>query len=224
MEIKCWNEFIPPRGLVRHVRQVLTYVDQEDLGKLDHILLLEKVPEISIRRDPDLRSVIEDDRLVFGAYKPRDAKIAAHIILIVRSLYDPIPPILTMTPAMTLRVAEIIGHEIAHHLIAERKFTLRPKIGTSITEDEEEFARRYARALTSRMERRLIYRFGSLLLNAAARINFQRGARAWGKGEYETAVKFFDLAIQIKADSTDASYWFFKAREKVGLETRPPTI
>jgi len=64
------------------------------------------------------------------------------------------------------------------------------------------------------MERSLIYRFGSFLLKIAASVNFQRGARAWRKGKYDEAAKYFDAANKIKADSTDATYWFFKAREK----------
>src|SRR5689334_17204099 len=115
MDIKCWHDFVPPRNLAKCVRAALKYVDPEHLEGLDHVLLLESVPQISIRRDPDLRRTIEDGRLVFGAYRPKTADKAAHIILIVRSIYDPIPPLLTATPAMTLRIAEVIAHEVAHH-------------------------------------------------------------------------------------------------------------
>ena len=66
------------------------------------------------------------------------------------------------------------------------------------------------------METRFIYRFGSLLLKIVAMNNFRRGSRAWRKGEYDQAAKYFDLANKVKADATDANYWFFKAREKVG--------
>lgn len=214
VEIKCWNDFVPPRNLVRCVRAALKYVDPEHVEGLDHVLLLERVPDVSISRDANLRRTIEDGRLVFGAYRPKSSNKAAHIILIVRSIYDPIPRLLTSTPAMTLRIAEVIAHEVAHHLIAERRFTLRTKPGTAMIETEEEFAHRFARAVTSRMERKLNYRFGSMLLKTAANVNFQRGARAWRKGKYDEAAKYFDLAMKIKVDSTDASYWFFKAREK----------
>ena len=63
MDIKCWHDFVPPRNLARCVRAALKYVDPEHLEGLDHVLLLERVPQISIRRDPDLRRTIEDGRV-----------------------------------------------------------------------------------------------------------------------------------------------------------------
>jgi len=214
MEIKCWDNFVPPRDLVRRIRAALKHIDAEQVEGIDHVLLLDQVPDVSLRRDPDLRRTVADGRLVFGAYRSKDDNNAAHIILIVRSLYGPMPPLLTSSAAMTLRIAEVIAHEVAHHLIAERRFLLQSKPGTAMSETEEEFAKSFARAITSRMERKFIYRLGGVLLRTAASVNFQRGVRAWRKGNYDQAAKYFDLAIKIKADATDASYWFVKAREQ----------
>ena len=178
MDIRFRPDFSPPSGLLGHIRRSLNWIEPQDLDGIDHVLLLEDVPEISRRADPDLERVLQDGLLLFGAYKPRTANGPAHIILIVRSLYLPVPRVLTHTPAMTLRVAKTIAHEVGHHLIVEKKFVLRKKPNADEIESEEEFANRYARAVRSRMEHRWVYFLGATLLKVAAAINYYRGARA----------------------------------------------
>ena len=214
MQIRCWQDFSPPRGLSGHIRRALNVIEPQDLEGIDHILLLEDVPEISRRADPELERVLQDDLLLFGAYKARTNDGPAHIILTVRSLYLPVPGVFSHTPAMTIWIAETIAHEVGHHLIAEKKYALRKKPDSDVLETEEEFAERYAHAVISRMERGGIYHLGAKLLRLAAAINYYRGARAWHKKNFDQAAHYFDMAIQVDPTHDDANYWFWKAREK----------
>ena len=214
MEIRSWEDCVAPRGLHKHIHRALSYIEPQDLLGIDHILLLADIPESSRKTDPDVIRAIAEDLLILGAYKRRQGEVPAHIILIVRSLYEPMPKVLTHTPAMTLRIAETIGHEVGHHLIAEKRFALRPKKGSDQIENEEEFAERYARLVTSRMKRRVVYRFGSFLVTLSATLIFWKGARAWSREHYANAAKYFDWALRVKGDYVEASYWYGQAREK----------
>jgi len=214
MEIRYRQEFSPPPGLTAHIHRALHWIEPQDLEGIDHVLLLEDVPEISRRADPNLDRALQDDLLLFGAYKPRTVNEPAHIILVVRSLYLPVPRILAHTPAMTIRIAKTIAHEVGHHVIAQKKFALRKKLNSDEVESEEEFARRYAREVIARMQRGWIYQLGSRLLKVAAAINYQRGARAWNRGSFERAARYFDMAIQVEPTHDNANYWFWRARER----------
>jgi hypothetical protein len=214
IEIRCWQDFSPPRGLTGHIRRALSVIEPQDLEGIDHVLLLEDVPEISRHDDPELDRALQDDLLLFGAYKSRTNAGPAHIILIVRSLYLPLPGILTHTPAMTIRIAKTIAHEVGHHLIAVKKFALRKKPDSDELETEEEFAERYERSVISRLQREGIYVIGARLLRVAAAMNYYRGARAWNQKNFAQAAHYFDLAIQVEPTHEEANYWFWKAREK----------
>ena len=123
------GRFTPPLGLQRHIRRALTWIDPIDLHGINHIFLFEDIPEVSKQGDPDVERAIRDNLLICGAYRALRATMAAHVILIVKSLYHPMPGIFVHTPAMTLSIARTIAHEVGHHLIAEKRFALRPKPG-----------------------------------------------------------------------------------------------
>src|SRR5215470_12368274 len=106
MDIKCWQSFVPPQGLKRHIRNALACIEPQDLAGIDHVLLLEDIPEISRRLDKSIDEALKDGLLILGAYRPRDLTTSAHIILIVKNLYEPIPRVLVNTSAMTMRIAE----------------------------------------------------------------------------------------------------------------------
>ena len=219
MEIRCWRPFATPRGLYRHIKQTLKFIDETDLSGIDHLLLLKEVPENSARDDQEVREVLQDGRLIFGAYAWRTASRPAHIILIVESLYSSLPWFFAYTPAMTIRIAETIAHEVGHHLIAENRFALLVKKGSGVRETEEEFADRYAHSVTARMKRRLGLRIGDFLLGLAADIHYYKGRNAWTKGKYADAVTHFDMANKIKSKHRDAGYWYVQAKQRASNQT-----
>jgi hypothetical protein len=214
MNIRSSEGFIPPAGFVRWIRSALDWIDPVDLAGIDFVLLFDDVPPFTPGKNPDLAKAIREGLLLFGAYKARNENWPAHVMLITRNLCQPIPPLLQRSPAMTLWIAETIAHEVGHHVIAERRFALRPKTDGTGIEDEEEFADRYAESIMSKMKSRLRYRFGDFLLGLAAEANFQKGARSWKQGQYQTAAHYFYLTTQLRPDHKEASYWFYWAEEK----------
>ncbi len=76
---------------------------------IGHVVLLDDVPEVSKRGDPDVERAIQGGLLIFGAYRARSSTLSAHIILIVRSLYRPMLRVFVHTSAMTLSIANIIS-------------------------------------------------------------------------------------------------------------------
>ncbi|HEV8371448.1 MAG TPA: hypothetical protein VGQ39_26125 [Pyrinomonadaceae bacterium] len=67
------------------------------------------------------------------------------------------------------------------------------------------------------MQQKRLHKLGNILLKVAADINYWKGTRAWGKENYADAAKYFDRAMQVKADHAEASYWFRRARERTTL-------
>jgi hypothetical protein len=68
MDIKCWQDFVPPSGFYKHIRRALHWIEPEDLAGIDHVLLLEDVPLVSLQADANLERDVKDGLLLFGAY------------------------------------------------------------------------------------------------------------------------------------------------------------
>ncbi len=212
--VRSSEGFIPPFGFVRRILSALNWIDPEDLEGIGFVFLFDDVSSTTPGKNRELGEAIREDLLLFAAYKARSASWPAHIMLIARNLYKPVPRLLQHSPALTLWIAENIAHEVGHHLIAEGRFTLRPRPDGRGTENEEEFADHYAESITAKMKSSSLYRFGSLLLRIAAQLNYYKGVRRWKEGKYQTAADYFYLATQLRRDHTKASYWFWKARER----------
>ena len=61
---------------------------------------------------------------------------------------------------------------------------------------------------------RPLYRFGSLLNRLAAALNYYKGVHAWKKKKYTDAAAYFDMATDLEPDHAEASYWFWRAKER----------
>ncbi|SRR6266478_7083710 len=212
ISVKSSDGFVSPVGFVRRILSALDWIDPADLEGIGFVFLFDDVPPTTPGKNRDLEEAIRDRLLLFAAYNARSASWPAHIMLIARNLYKPVPRLLQHSPALTLWIAENIAHEVGHHLIAERRSTLRSN-GRG-TETEEEFADHYAESIIAKMKSSLLYRCGSLLLRVAAQLNYYKGARNWKKGEYQIAADYFYMATQLRRDHKEASYWFWKARER----------
>jgi hypothetical protein len=218
MKIRSSKEFTPPLGFLRRVRSALEWIDITDLEGIECVFLFEEVPPVTPGKNPEIEVAIRDGLLLFSAYNARQLDDPAHILLITRDLCAPIPRSLQHSPAFTVWIAKNIAHEVGHHLIAERRARLRPKADGSGTEDEEEFAERYAESIITDMQNHCLYRVGKLLLSISAEINYYKGVRAWRKRKYQIAADYFYMATQLKQDHEEASYWFWKAKERVATE------
>lgn len=217
--VKCSEDYVPRAGFVRRIRSAFNWIEPADLEGIDFVFIFENVPPTTPGKNRDLEKAIREGLLLFAAYNSRSAHWPAHIVLIARNLYERVPRLIRHSPAMTLWIAENIAHEVGHHLIAERRFSLRTGVEGKGTEDEEEFAERYAKSIVARMKSGTVYKFGEFLLKIAAEINYYKGARKWKKGEYELAADYFYMAIQLYRDHPEAGYWFWQAKAKVSDRT-----
>lgn len=215
MEVRCDQDFRPPGGLSGHIRSALEWIGQSDLEGIGFILLMEDIPEASKRADPDVIYASENQLSIFGAYRARSEDLAAHIILIVRSLYKPMPRPFVRTRGMTLRIAKTIAHEVGHHVRAEKRFALLRKSDSETLENEEEFAHRYASDVVTRMKSDERYKSGDKVLRLAASIRYYQGVRAWKKRKYLMAAEYFAMATDLQPDHAEANYWYWEARKKV---------
>lgn len=206
--------FVPPSGFVRRVRAALSWIDAADLAGVEFVYLFDDVPSISPGKNSEVEEALREGLLLFASYKPRGEHWPAHIMLIVRNLCKPVPPVLRHSAALTAWLTENIAHEVGHHLIAEKKFTLLPRADSQQFETEEEFADRFAKSVTTRLTNRPSYRFARLLLDLAAAIDYYKGAHHWKKGKYQLAADYFYMATQLRPDHSQASYWFWKAKER----------
>jgi len=219
IDVVCSEGFVPPSGLSRSIARALSWIEPVDLTGLKSILLFEQLPFTTPGKNLDLDNAIRNGLLLFAAYNSRSASEPPHIFLIMSNLYKPIPGFLCHSSAFTLWIAENIAHEVGHHLIAEKRFTLQPKADGSGLENEEEFADRYASSVIARMKSSRRYMFGSFLLAVAAELNYGKGVRSWKKGKYQIAADFFYLATQLRRDHAEAGFWFWKAKERASQGT-----
>lgn len=213
INIRTSEDFVPRAGLIHRIRAALHWIDPVDLEGIDFVFLFEKVPLVTQGKNRDLDAALHDGLLLFAAYNHRDTQWPAHIILIAENLYKPIPPALHRSPALTLWLAENIAHEVGHHLIVEKRFARRCRKDGQV-EDEEEFADNYAASVVTKMLSKPRYRFARFLLGIAAQTNYVKGARHWKKTNYDDAAEYFYLTTQLRRDHKDASYWYWKAKEK----------
>ena len=214
LSIRTSDDFVPRPGFSSRIRTALGFVEPLDLEGIEFVFVFEEVPPTTAGKNRDLDAALKEGLLLFAAYNYRTTTCPAHIILIAHNLYKPVPGIIRHSPALTLWLAENIAHEVGHHVIAERRFTLGPGTDRAAAEDEEEFADHYAVSLTTKMKSRLRYRFGDFLLGIAAQINYGKGIRRWNKQDYKGAADYFYMATQLKKNHKEASYWFWRAKEK----------
>lgn len=192
----------------------LRWIPAEDLEGIGSIFLFDRIPPLTPGRNPDVERSIQEGLLLFAAYNDKSEGEPAHIILVLPNLYKPIPRFLHRSPALTLWFTENLAHEVAHHVIAEKRYVLRAMPPAARVESEEEFAERYAESLAAKMKSAKVNRLGNFLLKIAAEVNYYKGVYFWTKQKYQAAAKCFYLATQVRRNHRKAAYWFWKAEER----------
>jgi hypothetical protein len=214
ISIRTSDDFVPRLGFSSRIRTALGFIEPLDLEGIDFVFVFEEVPPPTPGKNRELDEALREGLLLFAAYNYRSATWPPHIILIARNLCKPVPRLIRHSPALTLWIAENLAHEVGHHLIAEKKFRLGSETDRGRSEPEEEFADQYALSITTKMKGSLRYRVGDLLLGIAAQINYAKGIRCWKKQEYRLAADYFYMTTQLRKNHKEASYWFWRAKEK----------
>ena len=212
--IQCCGSFTPPKGCVSTILAALSWIPAEDLEGIGSMFLFEHMPPLTPGSNPDLERSIQEGLSLFAAYNGNGKGEPAHIILVLPNLYKPIPRFLHRSPALTLWFTENIAHEVAHHVIAEKRYALRATPPAARVQSEEEFAELYAESLVAKMTSARVNQLGNLLLKIAAEVNYYKGVYFWTKQKYQAAAECFYLAIQVRRNHRKAAYWFWKSEER----------
>jgi hypothetical protein len=212
------RDFRVTAKFVRQVKSALQSVPPEDLIGVEKIYLMDYIPKITPGANVGLQNSLNEGLLLFAAYNARNEVEPAAVILFVHNLFKPIPRIFRSSPALTLWRAKSIGHEVGHHLLAEKRFIRRVRADGEDLESEEEFADRYSRDIVNKMKLRTRYRMAAALLEVAAELNYLRGLRSFRRNDFDLAVKQFYLATQVEPNHVEASRGFWQSLRKLNRE------
>jgi hypothetical protein len=203
---------------VRHIKSALQWVPPEDLIGIEKIYLMDYIPKITPGANVAIENGLKAGLLLFAAYNARNDVQSASVTLFVHNLFKPIPRMFRGSPAFTLWLAESIGHEVGHHLLAEKRFIPRLRAAGNNLESKEEFADRYSRDIVNKMKLKTRYRMGAWLLEVAAELNYLRGLRSLRRKDFDSAVKQFYLATQVEPNHVEASRGFWQSLRKLNRE------
>jgi tetratricopeptide (TPR) repeat protein len=206
---RCANS---PPGLEWQVRRSLRWISQADLEGLALIRLEDEMPEVfggAAEWAGRVRAAGEAAH-VAGWYSPPKADVPAYIMLYVRQVYAAVPSWLWWSTVPTLRILRTLAHEVAHHLVATRKYVFRP--GENL-EDEESLARCYAAHALERATARWSYKLGRWSLKEIAGWYYAFGNLYWREKKYSTAAAYFFKAWDLDPEHNEAAYWYWRAKD-----------
>lgn len=203
----CTN---PPLALEWQVRRSLRWIHKSDLHGLDLIRLedeLSETTDLAAACQERLRAEREGGAGVYGWYS-REAPTL--IVLYVRDIYRGIPSLLWWSSVPTLRIVRTLAHEVAHHVTATKGYVFQPG---EKADDEELIANRYAASVLSKMRAHWRYRFSHWCLREIAAWHYAFGNVDWREKKYEAAANRFFRAWDLDPEHSDASYWYWRAKE-----------
>ena len=209
----------PPLGLLWHVRQALSWIDQDHLRGLGYIWLMDYIPETT--EDENAKRALTGELLLYGAYGPQKGSLPSYVLLLTQYTYFGIPAIYSLTPVPTLRIVKTLAHEVAHHLIATRGYVSYS--GEDIG-DQESLANRYAEGVLQRMMKRWYYRLGQRLINDLAETNYAFGAIEWEKQRYCAAAERWYKAWELNPELEDIADLYWQAKDMCDGKQSPPPI
>jgi hypothetical protein len=193
MQIEVLTDYYPKLTLW-HVRRVMRWIDPVDVTGITSIRILGD--------SPDRPHNSSQSAYLTGVFSPADYervnKHTSHINLYTKSLYIAIPTLLTPTPMATLRVALVLAHEFAHHLIAHKGYIHsageRYKAGGRPDRNKELMANSYAFEVVRRMSTSAYYKIGQLMSGAFSAVCYELGYAAFQKKKYKRAAYYWFIA------------------------------
>jgi hypothetical protein len=205
-----------PLGALWHVRRSLRWIDPADIAGVGFIELQNRMPKATAEAPDWHKNATAEDLSVNGLYKCKESGSPAKITLFIRDLYRGMPAVYWLTPALTIRVARTLAHEVGHHLIAKRGyvFTLGEKVQP--IEYEEEMAHRYSFSVIKRMRHHWYYRLGTWATKTLAVWHYGQAVVDWKAGYYERAAESWYRSFHLDPDRQEAIHWYQRARQAAG--------
>ena len=206
----------PPWGVERKVQRSLQWINPPDLRGLDCIYLEDEFPKAIDLTANWAKRAQEESAQVYGWYSPSKADSPAYIMLYIRQIYKGVPSFLSWSTIPTIRIVRTLAHEVAHHLAATRGYINQK----DEIRDEELLANRYADNVLQKMMRHWSYRFGQLCLKEIAGWHYAFGNVNWRQQQYKAAANHFFTAWDLDPENKNASYWYWRAKEKCSIESK----
>ncbi|HJQ24949.1 MAG TPA: hypothetical protein VKA60_13610 [Blastocatellia bacterium] len=201
-----------PRGAIGQVRRSLTWVNPVDLDGVNFIRLWGDLPPLTEQSPNSLRVAQKEGHKVFGLYKPAEAGLPAHIMLVMNSIYWGVPSIYWRTGVPTLLIARNLAHEVAHHLVAKRGYIFEHNERRKKDTYEEVMADSYAAGVIRNMQRRWYYRLAQWLIKDLADHHYIAGMLDWKEENYKAAAEHWHKAWCLNRDLKEAWYWYERAK------------
>jgi len=202
-----------PLGAIWQVRRCLSWIDPADIAGVGFIELQNRIPEATAEAPDWHKDATAEDLSVNGLYNRQEVNSPAKITLFIRDLYRGMPVIYWLTPALTMRVARTLAHEVGHHLIAKRGYAITPGEKVQPFEYGEEMANRYSFSVIKRMTTRWYYRLGIWATKTLAGWHFGQATVDWKAGNYERAAESWYRSFHLDPDLHDAVHWYKRAKE-----------
>ena len=220
MRVKVETQYYP-RLTEWHLRKALARINPLDLVGIEFVRLMPEEPESQAQKQPThLRSPV----CVGEYFRPNPkAKNPAppHITIYTRPFYYGIPWLFKYSPAATVRMAFVLAHEVAHHLIAHRGYVYEPnevyKPPGMRDARKEGAANRYAANLVNAMSGRWYFRLGHWLGQKISWWYYERGAGAWERGEYDRAAYFWFCSYFADPENSEAGRGYQQAVARINL-------
>jgi hypothetical protein len=209
-----------PTGALRHVRRGLSWIHPADLKSVAFVRLIDKIPP-----DIELRLKERKSRHTFRGsaafYLRKEGKKPAGIVLIIPKILRGVPGWCMWTTVPTLLFARVLAHEVGHHLIERRGYTIHPaeKPKQRLNEYEEEMVDRYAFETVRKMRRRWHYSLGVWITKHLSYWHYEDGREAWDRGNYKVASEQFLKACWLNTELEAARQAYWQAKERAERDT-----
>lgn len=203
-----------PKAALWHIRRALTWIYPPDLQGVVFVRLVDKLPIDVTLHLKKCKLPDRDYKPCLGIYMPEYKNHPAHIVLVVGNILSHTPKWSLWTAVPTFIFAHVLAHEVGHHLIATRGYTLHSaeKPLRRHGQYEEEVANRYAYEVTRKLKAGWYYKLGSLLPMCVAEVYYVRGVTRWERKDFKRAGELLLKAYHLNPELEDALVASAKAK------------
>ncbi len=158
MEIVNYAENAP-RGTIWHLNQAIKWLNPADLEGLSYVVLFDTMPEVTEDTPESIKRNLEAGLLCPGQYIPRKEDDPPYLMLFLKVIYRPIPPIYYLFPKTTKRMTAQLANGVAYHVLATTKGKYTAGEEYIENEKDEAFVDDYVSAVIKKMQLHWYYRF-----------------------------------------------------------------
>lgn len=148
-----------PIGAVWQLKHAISWMKAADLEGLSCIKLYDDMPDVTEDTPESIKRNLEAGLLCPGQYLPKKEGRPAAIMLFLKVVYQPIPPLYFLLPRATKRLTVQLAFGVAYHVLATTKSRYADDEEFIENEEDEQFVADYVSDIITKMELRWYYRF-----------------------------------------------------------------